>query len=163
MFHIFFMSRYSRQLEESSFRGQTADFAWLILYSSVSLLVCFIVPLRPHVLLRDKTRFFPQRRQIRLTDSQSTDPLTHSIHAVPRLPTFLLSSIHLGATQPRSAPIVPRVVRIHRTVPAVGSSRILTVATQHVAEGRPIGNCCWPHLLLLLRYLPTHKERLEAT
>lgn len=40
MFHIFFMSRYSRNLEESSFRGRTADFAWLILYSSVSLLVC---------------------------------------------------------------------------------------------------------------------------
>lgn len=39
MFHIFFMSRYSRNLEETSFRGQTADFAWLILYSAVSLLV----------------------------------------------------------------------------------------------------------------------------
>lgn len=39
MFHIFFMSRYSRNLEESSFRGQTGEFAWLILYSSVSLLI----------------------------------------------------------------------------------------------------------------------------
>lgn len=39
MFHLFFMSRYSRSLEESSFRGQTADFAWLLLYSAVSLLI----------------------------------------------------------------------------------------------------------------------------
>jgi len=39
MFHLFFLSRYSRSLEESSFRGQTADFTWLIFYSAVSLLV----------------------------------------------------------------------------------------------------------------------------
>ncbi|RPB00106.1 Der1-like protein [Choiromyces venosus 120613-1] len=39
MFHIFFMSRYSRNLEESSFRGRTADFAWLIVYAAVSLLI----------------------------------------------------------------------------------------------------------------------------
>ncbi|KAI5803179.1 Derlin [Geopyxis carbonaria] len=38
MFHLFFMSRYSRNLEESSFRGQTADFAWLMFYSAASLL-----------------------------------------------------------------------------------------------------------------------------
>lgn len=57
------MSRYSRQLEESSFRGQTADFAWLILYSSVSLLVRLIVPLAPtyycgikHILLTRSTK-----------------------------------------------------------------------------------------------------------
>lgn len=39
MFHLFFMSRYSRNLEESSFRGMTADFAWLIFLGAVSLLV----------------------------------------------------------------------------------------------------------------------------
>ena len=38
MFHLFFMSRYSRNLEESSFRGRTADFAWLLLYAATSLL-----------------------------------------------------------------------------------------------------------------------------
>lgn len=43
MFHIFFMSRYSRNLEESSFRGRTADFAWLIVYSAASLLVSFFI------------------------------------------------------------------------------------------------------------------------
>ncbi|KAF8534883.1 Derlin [Trichophaea hybrida] len=39
MFHLFFMSRYSRNLEESSFRGRTADFAWLLFYSATSLLL----------------------------------------------------------------------------------------------------------------------------
>lgn len=39
MFHMFFMTRYSRMLEESYYRGKTADFAWLILYSATCLLV----------------------------------------------------------------------------------------------------------------------------
>ncbi|KAI5820003.1 Derlin [Pyronema omphalodes] len=39
MFHLFFISRYFRNLEESSFRGRTADFAWLLLYSAASLLL----------------------------------------------------------------------------------------------------------------------------
>ena len=39
IFHMFFMARYSRMLEESFFRGRTADFAWLILYSASCLLV----------------------------------------------------------------------------------------------------------------------------
>jgi len=39
MFHLFFMTRYSRNLEESSFRNRTAEFAWLLFYSSVSLLL----------------------------------------------------------------------------------------------------------------------------
>lgn len=37
------MSRYSRQLEESSFRGQTAEFAWLTLFSATSLLLLSII------------------------------------------------------------------------------------------------------------------------
>lgn len=39
MFHLFFMSRYSRSLEESSFRGQTAEFAWLMVMGAGTLLV----------------------------------------------------------------------------------------------------------------------------
>lgn len=39
VFHLFFMSRYSRMLEESFYRGKTADFAWLILYAAASLLI----------------------------------------------------------------------------------------------------------------------------
>ncbi|KAF3920320.1 Derlin-2 [Dactylellina cionopaga] len=40
LFHMFFMARYSRMLEESYYRGKTADFAWLILYSATCLLFC---------------------------------------------------------------------------------------------------------------------------
>ncbi|KAF3931469.1 Derlin-2 [Dactylella cylindrospora] len=38
MFHIFFMARYSRMLEDTHFRGKTADYAWLILYCCSCLL-----------------------------------------------------------------------------------------------------------------------------
>ncbi|KAJ8101474.1 Derlin [Lipomyces tetrasporus] len=39
IFHIFFMSRYSRMLEDSFFRNNTLDFLWLLLYSALSLLI----------------------------------------------------------------------------------------------------------------------------
>lgn len=39
IFHLFFMSRYSRMLEESFYRGHTAEFAWLVLYAASSLLL----------------------------------------------------------------------------------------------------------------------------
>ncbi|KAK6510715.1 hypothetical protein TWF506_009818 [Arthrobotrys conoides] len=40
MFHMFFLARYSRMLEETYFKGKTADFAWLLLYSCTCLLFC---------------------------------------------------------------------------------------------------------------------------
>ncbi|KAK9468115.1 Derlin [Lipomyces arxii] len=39
IFHIFFMSRYSRMLEDTFYRNKTLDFLWLLLYSSLSLLL----------------------------------------------------------------------------------------------------------------------------
>ncbi|KAK9474016.1 Derlin [Dipodascopsis tothii] len=38
IYHIFFMSQYSRMLEDTFFRGHTLDFLWLLFYSSASLL-----------------------------------------------------------------------------------------------------------------------------
>ena len=38
-FHMFFLIRYSRSLEESSFRGRTADFFYLILITSLFMLL----------------------------------------------------------------------------------------------------------------------------
>lgn len=38
-FHMFFLVRYSRMLEEGSFRGRTADFLVLLLYGMVFMLV----------------------------------------------------------------------------------------------------------------------------
>ena len=32
LFHIFFLARYSRLLEETTFRGRTADYAWFLLF-----------------------------------------------------------------------------------------------------------------------------------
>ncbi|KXS21877.1 Der1-like protein [Gonapodya prolifera JEL478] len=37
IFHIFFLLRYSRALEEESFRGRTADFIWMLLLAIVSI------------------------------------------------------------------------------------------------------------------------------
>ena len=31
-FHMFFLVRYSKSLEEGSFRGRTADFLWMLLF-----------------------------------------------------------------------------------------------------------------------------------
>ncbi|KAK9448259.1 Der1-like family-domain-containing protein [Limtongia smithiae] len=39
VFHIFFMSRYSRMLEDSFFRGHTFDFMWLMLYAATALIL----------------------------------------------------------------------------------------------------------------------------
>ncbi|RPA83842.1 Der1-like protein [Ascobolus immersus RN42] len=38
LFHLFFLSRYSRLLEDSFVRARTADYAWLLFYGAVSLL-----------------------------------------------------------------------------------------------------------------------------
>jgi Derlin-2/3 len=39
LFHVFFLQRYSRLLEESSGRASPARFAWLLLYATTSLVV----------------------------------------------------------------------------------------------------------------------------
>ncbi|KAI8346527.1 Derlin [Mortierella sp. GBAus27b] len=38
VFHMFFLVRYSRMLEEGSFYGRTMDYAWMLFLSAVSLL-----------------------------------------------------------------------------------------------------------------------------
>ncbi|KAI8577673.1 hypothetical protein K450DRAFT_251204 [Umbelopsis ramanniana AG] len=43
MFHIFFLARYSRMMEESHFRSRGADYAWLLLLSAIALLICSII------------------------------------------------------------------------------------------------------------------------
>ena len=32
MFHMFFLVKYSKSLEEGSFRGRSADFLWMLLF-----------------------------------------------------------------------------------------------------------------------------------
>jgi len=43
IFHMFFISRYSRMLEEGSFRGRTADYFWLLMFGVVSFI--FVIPI----------------------------------------------------------------------------------------------------------------------
>ena len=40
LFHMFFLSRYCRLLEEGSFRSRTADFVYMLLFGGTLLLVC---------------------------------------------------------------------------------------------------------------------------
>mmetsp|Transcript_4468 Transcript_4468/g.6920 ORF Transcript_4468/g.6920 Transcript_4468/m.6920 type:complete len:213 (-) Transcript_4468:417-1055(-) len=40
VFHMFFLVRYSKSLEEGVFRGRTADFAWMLILGAVCL-TCF--------------------------------------------------------------------------------------------------------------------------
>lgn len=37
LFHLFFLARYSRALEEGCFRGRTADFAWMLLLAATAI------------------------------------------------------------------------------------------------------------------------------
>jgi len=37
IFHMFFLVRYSKSLEEGLFRGRTADFAWMLLFGAMML------------------------------------------------------------------------------------------------------------------------------
>jgi Derlin-2/3 len=40
LFHMFFLVRYCRNLEEGSFRGRSADFFYMLLFGAVLLTVC---------------------------------------------------------------------------------------------------------------------------
>ncbi len=40
LFHLFFLARYSRALEEASFRGRTGDFLWMLLIVAGMIVVC---------------------------------------------------------------------------------------------------------------------------
>ncbi|KAI8826537.1 Derlin, partial [Fimicolochytrium jonesii] len=45
LFHLFFLVRYSRMLEEGSFRGRTADFVWFLGFGmSASILLTPLIP-----------------------------------------------------------------------------------------------------------------------
>ncbi|KAG4092828.1 DER1-domain-containing protein [Neocallimastix lanati (nom. inval.)] len=43
IFHMFFISRYSRMLEEGSFRGRTADYFWLLMLGVISFII--VIPI----------------------------------------------------------------------------------------------------------------------
>ncbi len=36
VFHMFFMVKYAKSLEEGSFRGRSADFLWMLLFGAGS-------------------------------------------------------------------------------------------------------------------------------
>lgn len=119
--------RYSRMLEESSFANKKADYLWLLILSSVMLLV--------------------SRRQ---------SPLRYSTHIItlgpftPRQPPlpFLLSRIrpHLPLVPP--APFHPhiplRALHHHSSLPPPRARRLFVGAQRHLAGGcrRPGRVCC---------------------
>ncbi|KAI8801789.1 Derlin, partial [Cladochytrium replicatum] len=39
LFHLFFLVRYSRMLEEGSFRGRTADYFWMLFLGAITMLI----------------------------------------------------------------------------------------------------------------------------
>ncbi|KAI8143063.1 Der1-like family-domain-containing protein [Fennellomyces sp. T-0311] len=40
LFHMFFLARYSRMMEEGFFRNKPADYVWLLLFSAAALILC---------------------------------------------------------------------------------------------------------------------------
>ena len=89
MFHIFFITRYSRDLEESSFRGRTAAFAWLIVYCAVSLLVSFFFFLLVNGWLMCGVY------------NIMLDIVAHCFCALSRVAAELLVGVHMGPLEPR--------------------------------------------------------------
>jgi Derlin-2/3 len=43
LFHMYFVVRYCRLLEEGSFRGRTADFFFMIMYGAIMMLICSVI------------------------------------------------------------------------------------------------------------------------
>jgi Derlin-2/3 len=49
LMNMFFLVRYSRSLEEETFRGRTADYVWMLLVGAVFMVVCMSpLPFMPH-------------------------------------------------------------------------------------------------------------------
>lgn len=47
VFHMFFLIKYSKSLEEESFRGRSADFLWMLLTGGAMLICCALVVTSP--------------------------------------------------------------------------------------------------------------------
>jgi Derlin-2/3 len=43
MFHMFFLVRYCKMLEEGSFRGRTGDFFFMLLLGAMSMTLCAVL------------------------------------------------------------------------------------------------------------------------
>jgi len=100
MFHLFFMSRYSRSLEESSFRGRTADFAWLLLYSATSLIL--LSPLTSMPFLGSPLSFSLVYIWARRNPSVRLSFLGLFVFSAPYLPWVLLAfSLLMNNSVPR--------------------------------------------------------------
>ena len=40
VFHMFFLLRYSRMLEEGAFRGRVYDYAYMLILAALAMIVC---------------------------------------------------------------------------------------------------------------------------
>jgi Derlin-2/3 len=98
MFHLFFMSRYSRNLEESF--AQTADFAWLIFYAATSLLL--MSPFTSMPFLGSPLSFTLVYIWARRNPSVNLSFLGLFVFSAPYLPWVLLGfSLMLNNTLPK--------------------------------------------------------------
>lgn len=43
LFHLYFVVRYCRLLEEGPFRGRTADFIYMLLFGGITMIICAVV------------------------------------------------------------------------------------------------------------------------
>ena len=100
MFHLFFMTRYSRNLEESSFRNRTAEIAWLLFYSSASLLL--LSPLMSMPFLGSPLSYSLVYLWARRNPSVRLSFLGLFVFSAPYLPWVLLGfSLVLNNTPPK--------------------------------------------------------------
>lgn len=124
-------------LEESFYQGRTADFAWLLLYSAVSLIVrlLFLIPAR-------NQNYDYKIHPLTFIDFIS-GALSDNSHALSWLSPVLLPCLHLGSQESWRPPLLPRPLRLQCTLSPLGPPHVLRPPPQQHSQRRLTRDCYW--------------------
>ena len=115
LFHMYFLVRYSRLLEDGYFRGRTADFLFMLLVGATIMTVRFLSLLLWNLTITRTHKTHPQ----------NSDRCTFCEHTVLRLLVDLYDGIYLGTKESNGTNEFPWSLSFHSTVPALGSLLLL--------------------------------------
>ena len=130
---MFFLVKYSKSLEEGSFRNRSADFLWMLLFGSAILVAA--APWVNIQFLGSSLTFMMVRRVVRcwrlqgelkaglVTASASTAKLT-LVWPPPARP----AGVCVGSAAPVRQPQLPGHLHVHRPLPALGAAGLLGCA-----------------------------------
>ncbi|KAJ3119309.1 Derlin-2 [Physocladia obscura] len=129
VFHMFFLVRYLRTLEEGYFRGRTVDFAWMLLLEMASIIVCAQSKVYDYV----------------LTQNNSSDPHANilpkiKLDSISKLSAHIHPHLPLVAKEPTSAITFFWALCDKRCLFAMGVSWIFTDITRRDLVGLLVGH-----------------------